>query len=225
MNILKTLSRGISGKTALIILSVVITLHLSLMYFYVQNNRAIQRAVRRNAIIQKIINAIYLVEAMPKANREHAVSAMADPSLRVSLSSHPEWKRQFKTISFWEISHALRNRLDSFEVSIRLDEEQWLNLAATAKSTQLLRQLMLVSLEIIVFGTILIAGWSVNRFTKPLENFKRAAKRLSVDLHSNPIDINGPSVVRETAKAMNEMQNRIQKINSRSHANVGCHFA
>ena len=212
MNVLKTLSRGISGKTALIILSVVVVLHLSLMYFYVQSNRAVQKAMRRDAIVQQIINAIYLVEAMPEANRQHAVSAMADPSLRVSLSSSPAWKMQFKNISFWRISRALRDKLNSFEVSIRLGKDQWLNLQATAKSTQLLRQLTLISLEIIVFGTILIAGWSVNRFTKPLENFKRAAKRLSVDLHSNPIDINGPSVVRETAEAMNEMQNRIQKL-------------
>lgn len=212
MNVLKALSRGISGKTALIILSIVIVLHLSLMFFYVQSNRAVQRAMRRDAVVQKIINAIYLVEAMPEANRQHAVSAMADPGLHVSLSSKPEWKRQFKNISFWKISNALRDKLDSFEVSIRLDKNQWLNLEATAKSTQLLRHLMLVSIEIIVFGTILIAGWSVHRFTRPLESFKRAAKRLSVDLHSNPIDINGPSVVRETAEAMNEMQNRIQKL-------------
>lgn len=212
MNVLKTLSRGISGKTALIVLSIVVVLHLSLMFFYVRSNREVQRAVRRDAIVQKIINAIYLVEAMPEANRQHAVSAMADPSLHVSLSSQPQWKMQFKNISFWKISRALRDKLDSFEVSIRLDQSQWLNLEATAKSTQLLRQLMLVSLEIIVFGTILIAGWSVNRFTRPLENFKRAAKRLSVDLHSNPIDIDGPSVVRETAEAMNEMQDRIQKL-------------
>ncbi len=212
MNLLKVLYRGISGKTALIVVSVVIALHLSLMYFYIQNNRLVQRTVHHDAMVQKIINAIYLVEAMPDANRQHAVSAMADPGLSVSLSTHPKWKIQFKHISFWEISETLRNKLSSFEASIRLDNDKWLNLKATAKSTQLLQRLMLVCIEIIVFGTVLIAGWSVNRFTRPLEDFKRAAKRLSMDLHSSPIDINGPSVVRKTAKAMNEMQDRIQKL-------------
>ena len=48
MNILKTLSRGISGKTALIVLSVVVILHLSLMYFYMQSNRDEQRLVRHD---------------------------------------------------------------------------------------------------------------------------------------------------------------------------------
>ncbi|MCB1827112.1 MAG: two-component sensor histidine kinase [Coxiellaceae bacterium] len=182
------------------------------MFFYVKSNREVQRAVRRDAIVQKIINAIYLVEAMPEANRQHAVSAMADPNLHVSLSSQPQWERQFRDISFWKISRALRNNLDSFAVSIRLDQKQWLNLEATANSTQLLRQLLLISVEVLVFGTILIAGWSVNRFTRPLQNFKDAAKKLSVDLHSSPIDVNGPSVVRETAEAMNDMQNRIQKL-------------
>lgn len=212
MSVIKALSRGISGKTALIILSVVVVIHLALMYFYVQSNRAVQRAVRRDAVVQKIINAIYLVEAMPQANRQHAVSAMADPGLHVTLTAKPQWQMQFQDISFWKISRALRGKLNSFEVSIRLDQNQWLNLKATEQSTRLIRHLLLISVEILVFGTILIAGWSVNRFTKPLESFKRAAKRLSVDLHSNPIDVNGPSVVRETAEAMNEMQNRIQKL-------------
>ena len=212
MNIVKSLSRGISGKTALVILSAVVIIHIVLMCYYIQENRATQRAVQRDAVIQKIINAIYLVEAIPESNRQHAVSAMADPTLHVSLSSQPAWKRQFKNISFWKISRALRNKLDSFEVSIRLDQNQWLNLEATADSAQLLRLLSIISVEILVFGTILIAGWSVNRFTRPLMDFQNAARRLSIDLHSKPINIDGPSVVRETAEVMNEMQNRIQKL-------------
>ncbi len=212
MKFLKILSRGISIKTALIILSIVVAVHLGLMCFYLQSNSAIQKAARRDAVIQKIINAIYLVEATPRANRQHAVSAMADPNLQVTLSDTPAWKMQFKTISFWKISRALRDKLDSFAVSIHLDNEQWLNLKATAYSHQLLRQLLLVAVEILVFGTILIAAWSVNRFTRPLKDFKRAAEQLSVDLHTDPINIDGPSVVRETAKAMNEMQDRIKKL-------------
>jgi len=212
MKFFKTLSRGISGKTALIILSVVVVLHLGVMFFYLQSSDAVRKSARRDAVIQKIINAIYLVEAMPKDHRQHAISAMADPTLHVSLSSQPQWKMQFKTVSFWKISRALRDKLSSFSVSIHLDDHQWLNLEATDYSNALFHQLLLVSVEILVFGTILIAAWSVNRFTRPLEDFKRAAEQLSVNLHTDPIDIDGPTVVRETAEAMNEMQDRIQKL-------------
>jgi len=212
MNIVRVLSRGISGKAALIVLTVVISVHLALMYFYVQNNRIVQRAVYRDEMIQKIINALYLVEVMPEASRQNAISAMVDPSLSVSLSSQPQWPMRFDHISYWKISRTLRGKLNSFAASFKLGKNQWLNLQAKLNVAKIFQQLLLMSVEIFVLVVILIAGWSVNRFTRPLQHFKRAAKNLSIDLHSNPINIDGPSVVRETAAAMNEMQKRIQKL-------------
>lgn len=58
----------------------------------------------------------------------------------------------------------------------------------------------------------LILAWSINRFTRPIENFRWAAERLSTDLNTKPVPIDGPLVVQETAKAMNRMQQRIQTL-------------
>lgn len=213
MNLWQKLSHEVSGKRALTILVIVIIAHLGLMITYIHNNRVARETVKRDAVIQKIINAIFLVEATPVGNRVKAISAMDDPDLHVSLSEQPKWELRFRQISFWDISKALRNHIDSFSVSIQMEKNQWLNLNATIYSHILLDQLVLLTIEILVLGSILITAWSVNRFTQPLLKFKHAAEQLGIDLHSKPIDvIGGPLVVREAAQAMNKMQKRIQDL-------------
>lgn len=211
------LTRAISAKIILLMLSMFIFLHLGMMLYYFHENRMTRQAAHRDELIQKIINAIYLVEATPIVSRKHAVRAMADPELHASFTAKPLWNMQFTKISFWNISHALRNNIDSFALSIRLDKNQWLNLNASIYSHVFSKQLLLIGIETLVFGAILLAVWSVLRFTEPLKQFKSSIQRFGLDLHSKPIDIYGPFAVREVAKAMNEMQQRIQNlINNRT---------
>jgi signal transduction histidine kinase len=208
----KVFFKSISGKTALLILSAIITVHFIVMYLYVQDTRLAQRTATRDELIQKIINTIHLVQATPVLNRSHAVEAIEDPDVHVTVSATPSWKLRFKEISFWDISHALRHNLDSFAISIKLMKNQWLNINAAIYSHILLTQLLLISLEFFVFGAILFAAWSISRFTKPLKNFKTAADRLGVDLNTKPLAVYGPAVVTDTANAMNKMQERIKDL-------------
>ncbi len=213
MSVWQKLSHEVSGKRALTILVVVVIFHLGLMITYLHNNRVARETVKRDAVIQKIINSIFLVEATPVANRAKAIAAMADPDLHVSLSREPKWNLRFTQVSFWDISKALRNNINSFSISIQMEKEQWLNLNATIYFHILSDQLVLLLVEMVVLGSILVSAWSINRFTQPLRQFKLAAEQLGIDLHSKPLDvIRGPVVVRETAEAMNKMQKRIQDL-------------
>ena len=171
-----------------------------------------RQAARRDEVIQKIINAIYLVEATPIVNRQHAVAAMDDPVHNNLLTPKPKWKLQFKTISFWEITHALRNKLSRFDISIKLYKRRWLNISARLYSHLLVTQLLFIGVEALIFATIFLFVWSINRFIEPLKHFKNAAERLGLDLHSKPVRVMGPPVVQEAATAMNEMQERIQSL-------------
>ena len=209
----RRLLRRISGRLAVAVLSVVIIVHIGLMMVYLQSNRIARETVRRDAVIQKIINAISLVEATPISIRPKAVSAMADPKLQVSLTSEPQWDLRFHEISLWNISRALQHNLDSFQISIQLEKNQWLNLNATIYSQFLYEQLSLLFLEIIVLGSILVSAWSINRFTQPLAQFKSAAEKLGIDIHATPLQVKaGPAIVQEVAEAMNQMQQRIQDL-------------
>lgn len=205
-------NKGISGRTALLLLTLVVIIHIAVSYIFIYQNRDVLRNANRDETIQKIINTIHLVEATPPLNREHAVEAFADPDVHVTLSSDPEHKLQFKEISLWSINQALHGNFEAFAISIELAQNQWLNINANVYSHFLLAQVLLISFEIIVFGAILFAAWSINRFTQPLKNFKYAAEQLGMDLHAKPLAIYGPSIVRETAEAINTMQARIQDL-------------
>lgn len=210
---LRNIARNFSGRRALIILLIIVVFHVLLMAIYLNSNRVARETVRRDAVIQKIVNAISLVEATPVSNREKAVNAMEDPDLHVSITTKPKWDLQFQEISLWNISKALRNNLESFQISIELEENQWLNLNATIYSQFLYMQLILLFLELMVLAVIVFSAWSISRYTQPLEKFKSAAEQLGVDIHAAPLDVKqGPGLVQELAGAMNQMQGRIQDL-------------
>lgn len=213
LSLLKKLPR-ISGKKILIILSSIVLLHLFVMYFYIRDNRQAWGAANRDAMIQKIINAIQLANATPKENRQSAIAALDDPNLIISLTESPTWDMRFEQISFWEINHQLRLRSEgAFAISIRMPDGKWLNAKATLDSHILISQLLLITLELIMAIAILISAWSIHTFTKPLAKFKQTAEQLGVDLHTkmSPIEY-GPPIVRETSNAMYKMQQRIQDL-------------
>ncbi|MCD8524940.1 MAG: ATP-binding protein [Gammaproteobacteria bacterium] len=208
----KLFSGGISASSALIVLTLIVITHIIATYVVTDRSRVLTHRADRDEVIQKIVNTIQLVVATPVENRQHAINALEDPTLLASLTETPEYSLNFSELSFWAISRALHNNLDSFKISIKLDQAQWLNLRATVYSRFLLMQFLLIVLELIVFGAILFAAWSIHRFTGPLRQFKHAADQLGMDLHAKPLSIYGPNIVRETAQAMNTMQKRIQEL-------------
>ena len=212
MKLARRITLFFTDQWVLSILACVVVLHIVMMVFYLNEFRHNRQIIKNEAVIQKIINAIYLVEAMPDKNRAKAIQAMADPDLTVTLTTTPKSKLQFKTIKYWEIEHALKKNKNNFSLSINISNQQWLNFKATIYTHYVFRQLFLIVAEILIFMTIYIAAWSVTRFTRPLKKIKLAAEQLGIDLHSRPVDIYGPPVVQEAAQAMNQMQNRIQDL-------------
>lgn len=206
------LARSLSVRKVLAILSVVVVIHLIAMSFYINQNSLARRTANRDAVIQKIINIIHLLEATPTPDRAKAISAMNDPDLQASITKKPQYELRFETISFWQISQELRKQAASFEVSIELTKDQWLNIQATFYTHFLLMQLIFFGFEVIILATIVIVAWSINRFTRPIESFKKAVERFGADLNTQLVPIDGPSVVQEAARAMNEMQQRISEL-------------
>ena len=181
MRIVDKFARHVSGSSAFAILCVIIVAHLIAMMFYINDSRHTRRAADRDAMIQKNINVINLLEATPVEERAKAIAAMNDPDMKASISNKPQFALQFADISFWQINGALRKQLGAFAVSILLTKDQWLNINATLYTHFLLRQLMFFVFEIVAFGFILILTWSINCFARPIKNFRRAAERLSMN--------------------------------------------
>ncbi len=202
-----------SNQAVLTVLAVIILGHVLVTFSYLRESSLNSQAIKRNAVIQKIINAIYTVEATPVLAREKAVSAMEDPDIKVTLTTEPNPDAlRFQQVSYWNISRALRGDLTGFNLSIEMQPQQWLDIRATLYHHVLYKQLFLLFLEVLIFATVFISAWSIRRFTLPLKNFKEAAERLGIDLHTRPLDIYGPPVVKEAAQAINQMQHRIQDL-------------
>lgn len=202
----------VTGKLVLTVLSVMVLLQIVLMIFYLHDNHVARRTAQRNQVIQKIINTVYLVESTPSKQRRKALSAMQDPYITASYTNKPEWPLRFQHISFWQINKTLYQRVRDFAMSIEMAKGQWLNLKATIYTHYITKQLVIVAAEVVVLLVLLFAFWMMNRYTRPIENFKDAIERLGMDLHSQPLDVNGPNVIREAAKAMNAMQQRLQDL-------------
>lgn len=202
----------ITDKIGLILLAALLLSHLIIMIFYLQSNRIASEDVRRDAVIQKFMNAIHVARGTSSSYRKRAVAAMDDPVVHATFSEKPEFQQRFTNDALWNISQALQKESNNFSMSIQFDKDQWLNLNASIHSHLLLDQLLILSAELIVFGSIFMFVWSINRFTKPLKKFKKAAEQLGIDLHTKPLDIYGPQVVREAALALNKMQERIQDL-------------
>ena len=213
MSTRRRLSLLFSNQMVLSVLAVIILAHVIAMFFYLRESSINSQALKRNAVIQKIINAIYTVEATPQLSRAKAVAAMEDPDISVTLTAKPNpHSLRFQEVSYWNISNALRGDLSGFNLSIEMQTSQWLNIKATLYHHALYKQLFLLFVEIFIFSTVFISAWSIRRFTLPLKNFKKAAERLGIDLHTRPLDIYGPPVVKEAAQAINKMQHRIQDL-------------
>ena len=209
---LKNISIFFRERKIILVVSLVIFFHLFFVFHLVQKTRDAQQAAVQDALFQKVVNTIYMVEATPEQNREVAVAAFEDPDLHVSYSTMPKWPLQFKQANFWQIIQTIEKNARSFALSIQLDKNQWLNIKAEAYSRLLSTQLLSLLVELIVFSSIFIALWSVNRFTKPLKRIKFSTERLGIDLQTKPLDIYGPTVVREVSQALNEMQKRILQL-------------
>jgi len=202
----------LSARKAMLILYVVVIFHIIFVLHILQDNRIDRQAARRSALIQKIINVIYLVEATPADDQQKAIAALDDPDLHVSLTLQPVSKFHYKQASFWKIIHALEDNLHAYSISIQLKNHQWLNFKATLYSHIVLNQLLFMAVELIVFGSILMTFWSINRFTTPLKKIKFSAERLGIDLENKPFAVYGPKVVREVSQALNQMQKRIMQL-------------
>lgn len=209
---LKKIVQHIGAKKLMFALAVIVFIHIIFVIHIMQTDRIDQRAETRAALIQKITNVIYMIEATPPKNRNNALSALGDPYIKVTLTQKPSSSSQYNQGSYWKIIHTLENDSHAYFISIQLKNGSWLNIKATLYTPLVLNNLLFIAIELIIFGSILVAFFSINRFIMPLKKIKLSAEQLGIDLATNPFDVYGPQVVRETFVALNQMQNRIMQL-------------
>lgn len=210
---MRLLPQGISGKSIFILLAIVLMMHMVIMVLFTHFDKQARIEVSHDNMVQKVFDVVYLTSVTPDVSNEKAIAPFQSSGFQLTITNQPEYDRQFDAANYWDLSNELYKDLNDFHVSILLDDGQWLNVHARVRNDVLLLQLLVLGSEIFIFTIVLGWAWSINRFTRPLKNFKQAAERLGVDVNTRPLRIKyGPSIVRETAEAMNKMQQRIQDL-------------
>lgn len=92
------------------------------------------------------------------------------------------------------------------------DNGQWLYFSMSCTSVFFTTASIFISVELITIGFIIFYLLSITRFARQLKVFKDSADRLGIDLNTRPFAEIGPSLLRETADAMNRMQIRIKNL-------------
>lgn len=202
----------ISAKIILLALSIMVLLHLTVLVFYTQYSRRTQHELNQDKVIEQMINIIELINSTPPQKRQDVLKNLYVPYINATISSKSKWKIIPADGSLWRLKRKLKPSFGQLKLSYPIGKQAWLNLDATVESYGIELQLGLIILEIVVASALLFSAWSVNRFTAPLKQFKTAAERLGVASSTDVALEYGPSIVRETADAMNKMQTRIRQL-------------
>jgi signal transduction histidine kinase len=111
----------------------------------------------------------------------------------------------------WAYMHGLHAMARLFHIQVRLQDGSWVNFehGLSERLFDWPARLLLV-LGVLLVGVILLSVIGVRLLIRPLRELRQAAEGLGKDIHQPPLAEQGPTEVRETAKAFNTMQTRLK---------------
>lgn len=191
----------------LLVLGEYINRHKSIMQMNQEARQAMERLIIRAGHFMKPADFKIMLEELDNTGIH-----LGDYKLTFSLMESST--RNLQNLSLLNSWHTDDTTANFYYL---LQNGQWLHYTESPVSSSFDLPLWIVLFEMLIIGLIVFYFWSGSRFTVPLKNFKLSAERFGVDLNTELFTEYGPSIVRETADAMNKMQKRIQDlINSRT---------
>ncbi len=227
----------ILSKEVLLVMGIIMFTHLFLLQKYINQHIEFRDYQSVNHFIQHIefrdyqsidrlmTNLSQLIiaasKSMPEREFQTNIASLSGISFdlvpykgTLSFSAKPKFDFQFSENDDWKkIKDKLLKANRHINFSYQISSNHWLNIEVISFSNLYNWADNLLIVELAVIALIGFYGWSVMRFKIPLSTFKQSAERLGIDINTNPIeDLEGPSIIRETAMTMNKMQNRIQEL-------------
>ncbi|WP_062266498.1 ATP-binding protein [Endozoicomonas arenosclerae] len=139
-------------------------------------------------------------------------SEKSDLSRRDQRSRKEQIDRWKKSEKYREWRKHKGSQLVFLEVSIKLNNGQWLNLLTRSPPIPrvLFKQTMLF-MSISIFSVLLVVIFMVRRITRPMKKLASASHRLGLGENVEPLKEEGPGDIRETIQAFNLMNERMQR--------------
>lgn len=209
--------------TIAIVLVITIALHFFMLVFYFDKYDPIGKQPLENSSIISYINLLQaLLNADSKEPFSNDISRLMN--LRLELDNHA-----IKTSFSFTPKNSIRfsgnlakinlqsylSSMDSDEIefSYQLKNSYWFNVNADIPYFFYINLLLLFIIDLIIAWLFVSFIWTTWRFAVPLEEFKKSAEQIGIDLNATPLNIkSGPHVVKETAYAINRMRTRINNL-------------
>ncbi|MEI7613696.1 MAG: ATP-binding protein [Betaproteobacteria bacterium] len=228
------------ARMALILLAGLVSAQLASVWLQWGERATVVSQARGLHFIDRIADAVRLLEANELSQRKATLSSLQSADLRVTLIANdevfahaPRGQIQANLSARIGSEHEVRsaggggggmgmqqrgNPQRSFD--IRLRDSQWVRMAATNEAAApALSNSLIVQLLITLMAVVVVVMLAVRQATKPLQTLAQAADTLGRNLDAPPLDEAGPSETRRAAQAFNRMQGRIKHlVNERSQA-------
>ena len=109
---------------------------------------------------------------------------------------------------------------------VQLADGQWATFDTTLprEATSLPARLLL-TLTVLLMVVLTLSFIAVRWLSRPLRTLAEAAEGLGKNIHAPPLAEEGPTEVRQAAKAFNTMQSRLVELHRRSHPCAGGNLA
>ncbi len=111
----------------------------------------------------------------------------------------------------WAYMHGLHAMGDVFHIQVELEDRTWVRFERQVPESLFgWPYRLLITLGILLVSVVALSLLAVRWSVGPLRTLRRAAETLGKDIHREPLAVEGPVEVADTAKAFNTMQQRLK---------------
>jgi signal transduction histidine kinase len=181
------------------------------LIYQLYNNQAEHKQLK-SLLLQQTMVLIQRIQLAAEPNEQKIIKSSIIPNAILTITPFPEWPIQISSSSLWLVYKKLKNQTGSINLSYHLKSRKWLNIEIKPYKTQSLLKSFLFVLELFLTVATMCFLFLNYRYTLPLHNISGAVERLGNNLDSAPLKAQGNELVRTTYTAINEMQNKIQRL-------------
>jgi signal transduction histidine kinase len=236
----RTLSSSLSARMALILLAGLLVAQGASLWLQWGERAAVVNQARGLHVLDRVAEAVRLLEAHTPAQRPSALAALQYDGLRVELVTENQAlagsQREGLQANLSERLGSPREvratwgggpgmgmgpgmgagqaRNNKRSLDVRLADGQWVRatLGHEGDSTPALSNALIVQLLISLGLVVAVVMVAVRQATRPLQQLAQAADTLGRDLDAPPLAETGPAETRQAAQAFNRMQAKIKRL-------------
>jgi signal transduction histidine kinase len=161
---------------------------------------------------QEVITIIQQLRNISKDQQKAIIQNIRIPNAIISTNKIPLWSYEIEHQNLWQINKTIKLMKRYMQFSLLLKNNLWLNVNVDLKPINTRLNQLAFGLFSFIFCLGLLILWLLYRLNAPLKTITKKVHHLSVDIDAAPLKTDGPPIVRNTFKAINDMQKQIKAL-------------